>query len=400
MSIGSAFSKFLLRISSQSKTTFFSPLSANQTSGDNDPTWQAALAAQEADISKRKAELEQTSEAWHREAQEARAREAALLAKVETLERLLEVARRTVLDREARLQDAHAKLNTWSHRRENNACTTASAEESETVPSGGEPVIVGARTLGGLQIPVDRRRDASAQEEMREFYGAQEWWLHLASIESGLSRENHSRITGECVRDVTFVERRREEARGEVSRLRSALYDQGLEVVTLRQRLLKVEMELRARAREKDESKVKAFQQAVEMDKAGRVHELTENAHIAELEGQVEVLRVQDSVSEALASARGELTAIKLDVIRAKGEAELSAQLLASSLRSKPCFVSLLRGSGGPNLNWLGSNALNIDSNNYQYTKRGLKIGVETCLSWRLNAGRREATVGPGACTS
>lgn len=294
---------------------------------------QAALSAQAAASEQKDA----ASESHQREARKAQERESRLAERVEILERLQETARRTVLGREERLRQAEARLASTTTER---ATLGIHHEGDDRGHERGE-MATAAPTKSGSAGAGERRADGpgrsegrplaatvvrSAEKDVEAFFGAQEWWLHLAAVEKRGRRRDG---TGDEVHGGEGVASRGNEGKTkETRRLRRLLEEQGLEVVTLRQRVLKAEMALRAKAGEAEERRAADRRRVLASESSLRVHKSAESAHVAELEERVATLRSSGDMHQALARAREEMAGVKLSLMRAEGDAGLHAQLL------------------------------------------------------------------------
>lgn len=138
------------------------------------------------------------------------------------------------------------------------------------------------------------------------------------------------------------------------------LEEQGLEVVALRQRVLKAEIVARAKGKDLDQARLAVehlnrrhgrvsrrgdaggvgsggaawiFSGAAGEDDrvslaAGRKSKLVDGASSAEAEGRMAALQAEGHAREALEAAREAVSALKLALLRSEGEAELQAKLL------------------------------------------------------------------------
>ncbi|CAN0294336.1 unnamed protein product, partial [Ectocarpus sp. 12 AP-2014] len=111
----------------------------------------------------------------------------------------------------------------------------------------------------------------------------------------------------------------------------------GLEVVALRQRVLKAEILARTRDSgrrdeerwAKEEAKERGGLKCVGVEGSStNIQELVESADLAEMEGRVADLHARGDTREALIVAREVVSALKLALLRTEGEVELNAQLL------------------------------------------------------------------------
>lgn len=248
------------------------------------------------------------------EAEESRHREGGLKERVETLERLLETARRTVLDREERLRQAEAGRATPAERISvggGNARDGCEREDASRVAARG--------VADGQPLPAGVRSEI----EMQDFFGAQEWWLHLAVAEKRRDRQSPAGADAAARSGTGGVDTGKE-----VRRLQRLLEGQGLEVVALRQTVLKVEMAARAKAREAEERATEDKRQSATLARSLETQALVEKTRVAELEGHVAALRAEGDIQEALGAAREDISAAKLALMRAEGDAKLHAQLL------------------------------------------------------------------------
>lgn len=281
-------------------------------------------------MAQKDAALERASECHRREVEELREREVGLGERVETLERLQTAARRTVLDREERIRQMEADRGTPIGR------ASGDASENELV---GDALGVSARRggagkLGGIkgtgaegQLPESGR---TTEKYLEDYFGAQEWWLHLAIAEQ-------RREGGQKSREGVDVASRKGgvggvsgsgEVEKEVRRLRKLVERQGLQVVVLRQSVLKAEIVSRTRAREEEQLATENKARLATAECSLKTQKLTESTRLAELEQQVAVLRAQGDDREALVAAREEISAAKVALIRAQGDADLHSQLL------------------------------------------------------------------------
>lgn len=289
--------------------------------------------------------LGQASACHQRELEDSQEREARLGERVETLERLQETARRTVLDREERLRQLENRHSTLSNMQ---PPTNDSSHESGTGPAAcpsragegeGESKSLkddsaGGRQLGGTTGGTEKRLEA--------FIGAQEWWLHLAAA----VKRRGGHLKSREVEDATSRNgdgRGNVEGKNDTRGLRRLLGEQGLEIVALRQRVLKANVDARAKAREEEQRDTENKRRLAAADSSLKTQKLSENARVAELEKQVAALSVDGAVGAALAAAREEVSALKLAVIRAEGDAKLHAQLLVSSTLRSLMFTHFRR---------------------------------------------------------
>lgn len=274
--------------------------------------------------------LGQASACHQRELENSQEREARLGERVETLERLQETARRTVLDREERLrqlENRHSTPNNMqppandsSHEPGTGpaACSSRAGEgESKALKDDS----AGGRQLGGTTGGTEKRLEA--------FIGAQEWWLHLAAAVKRRGGHLKSR-EGEDATSRNGDGRGNVEGKNDTRGLRRLLGEQGLEIVALRQRVLKANVDARAKAREEEQRDTENKRRLAAAESSLKTQKLAENARVAELEKQVAALSVDGAVGAALAAAREEVSALKLAVIRAEGDAKLHVQLLVS----------------------------------------------------------------------
>eukprot|EP00903_Cladosiphon_okamuranus_P006177 g6074.t1 len=324
--------------------------------------------------------------ALERASEEHRQREASLQQKVKTLERLQETARRTVLDREERLRGAEEAAKEFSTKPEAAAPTV-----------GATAVAVAAQGAGSFDADATRRGlgpassgnagggggggvgrgPALVEEDAEEHFGAQEWWLHLAAAEKRREEKDRRASSRESddgnkagVSSATRVGSRESAAVGggsdgpgkESRRLHALLEEQGLEVVALRQRVLKAEIVARARDKDLDRArlaidKLKRQRQAGERlggdcgsgpvlrgsgaagwggegitstaaERRGVKSRFVDTASLGEMEGRMTALHAEGHAHEALAAAREAVSALKLALVRSEGEIELQAQLL------------------------------------------------------------------------
>lgn len=269
--------------------------------------------------------LERTVQAWKLYVERYRVGNATLVAKVATLERLEDIARYTVLDREERLGQALARLEAI-----NGDCGMVDVgnpvDTSRTVsmPRAVETEGVAEQVMKGGDGFHDPPGTPAGGQVMEDSNGAQEWWLGVYKMEVQRAKKEGVWMTQAPNDDA---ERRREE---ELARLRDRLHDQGVEIVTLRQKMLKVEMDAREKARELGERAVTATRKVAEMEKMARAQGRAERIRLAELETAVEALRGRGDVHEALATAREEVAAVKSAAMRAKEETDFYAGLVVS----------------------------------------------------------------------
>ena len=275
--------------------------------------------------------LAQASACHQRELEDSQEREARLGERVETLERLQETARRTVLDREERLRQMEDVHNTPSNMQ---PPANDSSHESGTGPAAcssrageGESKYLQDTSAGKRQL-YDTTR--GTEKRLEDFIGAQEWWLHLAAAVKRRGGHLKSR-EGEDASLRTGGGRGGTEGKNETRRLRRLLGEQGLEIVALRQRVLKADMDARAKVREGEQRDAEEKRRRAAAESSLKTQKLAENARVAELEKQVAALSVQGTLGAALTAAREEVSALKLAVIRAEGDAKLHTQLLVSS---------------------------------------------------------------------
>lgn len=303
---------------------------------------QSALSSQAVALAQKDSALGQASACHQRELEDSQEREARLGERVETLERLQETARRTVLDREERLRQledgGNAPNNTQTSANESNvesrtgpaACSPRSGEGEPKALQGESKALQDAST-GDRQLGGTTRGN---EKSLEDFIGAQEWWLHLAAAVKRRGGHLKSR-EGEDAASRNGGGRGGVEGKNETRGLRKLLGEQGLEIVALRQRVLKADVDARAKAREGEQRATEDKMQRATAESSLKTQKLTENVRVAELEKHVAALSVQGAVGAALAAARKEVSALKLAVIRAEGDAKLHAQLLVSStLRS------------------------------------------------------------------
>lgn len=287
--------------------------------------------------------MDQASACHQRELEYSQKREARLGERVETLERLQETARRTVLDREERLRQLEDGRSTPS-----NMQTPAndSNHETGTGPAAwssraaeGEPNFLkdaraGERQLGGTTRSTEKR--------LEDFIVAQEWWLHLAAAVK--RRGGHLKPReGEDSASRNGNGRGGVEGKNETRDLRRLLGEQGLEIVALRQRVLKADLDARAKAREEGQRDTEDKRRRMAAESSLKAQKLAENTRVAELEKQVAALSVGGAVGATLATAREEISALKLAVIRAEGDSKLHAQLLVSSTLRSSMFTHYQR---------------------------------------------------------
>lgn len=280
--------------------------------------------------------MEHALESHHREAAEARDREIDLRERVSTLERLQEAARRTVLDREESLRQTevcHGCTAAVARRCNRDGSVDANGPgEEATLADGTHLNHQSPRTTASGRIRADKRTPGgvATETDLAEFLGAQKWWLHLAEVESRTKDKDDRTYPAEGDTMSAVAEGVEKEGDKRFNLLRKQLHDQGLEVVTLRQRVLKAEIGSRAKAREEKEHATDVTRRVVTMEHALRTQKQAESTRVAELEGQVKALRARGDMHEALANARNELVAVKLAVVRAKGDVDLHAHLLVS----------------------------------------------------------------------
>lgn len=306
---------------------------------------QFALSAQAADLTQKGAALDEVLKARQREQGEAREREATLAAKLRTLEHLQETARRTILEREEQLRQANAKLSAHSK-----LYKGTDSGRSHADGAGGSSCVVDAstctdKTVGSANIPLvsedSNTEPATAArshltsptpKDLQEFLGAQEWWMSLAVAAE--KRDDYASAarpeTRDSVGSTSALEPTGAERKCTIERLRQLLRDQGLEVVTLRQKMLQVEIASREKMAEQTEREAAAERRIVTLNHALRTSKMEGSTRMSELEIQVAKLRAREDIHEELAAARDEVTAGKLEVVRAEGNANLHSQLLVS----------------------------------------------------------------------
>lgn len=273
-----------------------------------------------------------------REVEEAHEREEVLEERVITLERLLSTARRTVLDREDRLRQAEASLSAFSDRHPPNRSNAPDCADRDNLGNGitGLPVAaqkedrekpeVSPVKKSGVSDEKPTPRAPPLENELQEFFGVQEWWLHVVAAQKKCeeSRAAQHGIDGK-------VGARDGGGGGDgkkVRRLRKLLQEQALEVVALRQTVLRLEMIARANARKEEKRAAESEKRAVQAEVLLKTEVSSGKAREAELEARTVALRGGGDIHNALLEAREELSANKLAVIRAKGDAELRARLL------------------------------------------------------------------------
>lgn len=308
-----------------------------------------------------------------RSSEEYREREARLAERVDTLERLQETARRTVLDREERLRKAEAAAGAAVSSSSANATRAGAADAgifssvaADQRGTGRATASAGAAAVTGDDGDDDGNEDATARRGVgpvsgsgdrartdrddEEHFAAQEWWLHLAAAEKRREereqRESHETSKTKGVSrggeggEATAVGGGGGGGSGkEVRRLHRLLEEQGLEVVALRQRVLKTEIVAREKGKELDQELSRAVKQVERKGAIGTTKAAvsagvegssmrTQSASLAEMEGRVAALHAQGDVREALVAARETVSAMKLALLRSEGEVELHAQLL------------------------------------------------------------------------
>lgn len=303
---------------------------------------QSELSSQAIVLAQKDSALRRASACHHRELEDSQKRETRLEERVETLERLQETARRTVLDREERLRELEEGVSTPSTQTPANE----NPHETGTEPGGGsresetEPAACSINSRTGERESKICRDDSaegrlvvtarSNEKGLEDFIGAQEWWLHLAAAVK--RRGGHLKSwEGEDATSHNGGGHGGVEGKSEIRGLRRLLGEQGLEVVALRQRLLKADVDARAKAREGEQRAMENNRRRVKAECSLKTQKLANNARVAELEKQMAALSVQGTVGAALAAAREEISALKLAVIRAEGDARLHAQLLVNS---------------------------------------------------------------------
>ncbi|CAM9271828.1 unnamed protein product, partial [Scytosiphon promiscuus] len=164
---------------------------------------QSQIARLESALSSRGVALAQKDEALEKAAEEHREREARLAERVETLERLQEAARRTVLDREERLRAAEAAV---SKRADDTASSPPSSSSFGDAARASSAAVVGSEAAAGVStVAADvlagadalerpavaatagcvggRGRPARLEGGAEEDFAAQEWWMGLAAAE-------------------------------------------------------------------------------------------------------------------------------------------------------------------------------------------------------------------------
>lgn len=293
---------------------------------------QFALSAQAAELTQKVAALDEALKARQRETEEAHEREAALRAKLETLERLQETARRTVLDREEQLRQANVRLGAHAERGDEvDNSNNDDKRGSGSVAAFADEVVRSTNKPRGAEdkndTPAGCSHSTPTSKELQEFLGAQEWWVHLAVAAE--KRDDYGARS--MIRDLTgTLQRAGAERKDTIERLRTLLHDQGLEVVALRQRLLQAEMRLTANVREGEERATLARRRILLLEHAVHTSEMAGSTRVTDLEAQVTMLRARGDMHEALAAAREEITTGKLAVMRAEGDANLQSQLFVS----------------------------------------------------------------------
>lgn len=268
-----------------------------------------------------------------REVEEAHEREEALEERVITLERLLSTARRTVLDREDRLRQAEASLSAFSDR---HVPTSSNAPDCANLAEGttGFPVAAQKEDRERPEVSPVKKSEAFDEEqtsrappienELQEFFGVQEWWLHVVAAQK---KCEESRGPQHGIDAKVSVNNGGGEGK-KVRRLRKLLQEQALEVVALRQTVLRLDMVARANARKEEKRVAESEKRATQAEVLLNTEVSSGKAREAELEARTVALREGSDIHNALLEAREELSATKLAVIRAQGNVELSARLL------------------------------------------------------------------------
>lgn len=283
-----------------------------------------------------------------REVEEAHEREEVLQGRVITLERLLSTARRTVLDREDRLRQAEASLSAFSDRHvpiSSNAAGCANLGEGTT----GFPVAAEKEDRERPKVSPIKKRKASDEEktlrappienELQEFFGVQEWWIHVVAAQKKCEESRgpqHGIDTKVGAKNVGGGGEGKK-----VRRLRKLLQEQALEVVALRQTVLRLEMVARANARKEEKRAAESEKRAAQAEVLLKTEVSSGKAREAELEARTVALRKGSDIHNALLAAREELSATKLAVIRAHGNVELRARLLVRYSDDNIAFTHL-----------------------------------------------------------
>ena len=302
---------------------------------------QAIISAQTTALAEKDAKLERAAGRYQREVEESQEREAKLRERIETVERLLVSARHTVLDREKRLREAGTALRASSGSptpAESNAPDDRGRLRGEK--PGAAAAVVASREgvrdehLGGpakVSEAAEERRLTRArinEEEIQEYLGAQEWWLQVVAARKKCEEGRE----GQDGKDAAKVDSVNGGGK-EVQRLRRLLQEQALEVVALRQTVLRMKITARAKAREEEKRAGELETRVATVECLLRTEKAAGEARLAELEAHAMALRERGDVHSALSEAREELAAAKLAVIRAKGESELRARLLVSEIQ-------------------------------------------------------------------
>lgn len=303
---------------------------------------QSTLSIQAAALAEKDAALGRASERYRREAEENREREARLGERVETLERLQEAARHTVLDREERLRQANAALLSASRARERGEPIGVGPIKSsigkEAVAE--EPTRCSQGAVNGAlkhhhPPPANGGQTASPEKDLEEYFGAQEWWLHFAGAEKRREEDQTYQRRDDVKTAVVASQsdsRGGEEDDNEAWRLRKLLDRKRLEVVALRQRVLKLEIAARGQAREEKERFAEDKRRMAAAECKLRTQMLAENSRVVTLERLIVVLRTQGGVHDALVSTRNELSVAKVALIQAEGNSKLHELLLVRLL--------------------------------------------------------------------
>lgn len=313
-------------------------------------------------MSQKDAALEQAT-AEHRE------REARLGDRVRALERLQETARRTVLDREERLRKAEAAVAeasvTAPAAGTSPSTPPVNAEQGvtgcEAVPAGVPPPPAGAGGVdlrSGAEPATSGGRGPSVEEREAADIAANEWWLHLVEAEKRREEREAAHRASAAARGGGGVAEGGDGGGGkEARRLHRLLEEQGLEVVALRQRVLKAEIVARTRGSGHRDEERWAKEEAKERGagvegSSTKTQKLVDSADLAEMEGRVADLHARGDIREALMVARETVSALKLALIRTVGEVELNAQLLVRLYSTSHndvlhCFYGQTQGVGG-----------------------------------------------------
>lgn len=188
--------------------------------------------------------------------------------------------------------------------------------------------------MGQFHAGNDSAFIVSAENDLEELVGAQDWWRHLAA---GHIRQEGARLPVPARPAEKGTSSSRDGGGGEsreedTQRLRSLLEEQGLEIVALRQKVLKAEIVWRARTKQEEQREKEDKTRMTAAESSLKRRKSTENTRLNEPEGLVSTLRERGDLHEALVEARDEASAAKLSLLRAEGEVELQTQLLVRIL--------------------------------------------------------------------